>query len=258
MITDVDFVDDLCLFSDNTEAAQTFLLKVEEQCSKVGLLINEKKTEFMSFNQNSPTIKTLNGSELTRVDDFRYLGSWINDTRKDINNRICLAWTALNKLSMVWKSTLDSVKKTKLFQACVESVLLFGCESWSLTKDLVDKINGSYTRMLRRAKNISWSDFISNKILYSDTGVSRITQRIKKRRMALVGHCYRHKDVVANFDVLWNPVRGKRSRGRPKVTLIDQLKADTGVEDLEEIKKLMQDKSVWKNLQTLNVSDVLD
>ena len=76
--------------------------------------------------------------------------------------------------------------------------------------------------------------------------------------MALVGHCYRHKDVVANFDVLWNPVRGKRSRGRPKVTLIDQLKADTGVEDLEEIKKLMQDKSVWKNLQTLNVSDVVD
>ena len=76
--------------------------------------------------------------------------------------------------------------------------------------------------------------------------------------MALVGHCYRHKDVVANFDVLWNPVRGKRSCGRPKVTLIDQLKADTGVEDLDEIKKLMQDKSVWKNLQTLNVSDVLD
>ena len=56
---------------------------------------------------------------------------------------------------------------------------MFGCESWSLTKDLVDKINGSYTRMLRRAKNITWSDFILNKILYADSGVSKITQRIK-------------------------------------------------------------------------------
>ena len=70
VITDADFVDDLCQFSDNTEAAQKFLLKVEEQCSKVGLHINAKKTEFMSFNQNSPTIKTLNGSELAKADDF--------------------------------------------------------------------------------------------------------------------------------------------------------------------------------------------
>ena len=76
--------------------------------------------------------------------------------------------------------------------------------------------------------------------------------------MALVGHCYRHKEVVANFDVLWNPGRGKRSRGRPKLTLIGQLKVDTGVDDLEEIKKLMQDKSVWKSLQSLNVSNVVD
>ena len=144
---------------------------------------------------------------------------------------------------------MDTVKKAKLFQACVESVLLFGCESWSLTKDLVDKINGSYTRMLRRAKNITWSDFISNKILYSDTGVSRITRRIKKHRIALVEHCYHHKEVVANFDVLWNPGRGKRSRGTPKLRLIDPLKDDTGLDDLESIRKLMQDRSVWKSLQ---------
>ena len=92
--------------------------------------------------------------------------------------------------------------------------------------------------MLRKAKNITWSDFIPNKILYADTGVSKITQRIKKCRMALMGHCYRHKEVVANFDVLWNPGRGKRSRGRPKMTLIDHLKVETGVDEWKRSKNL--------------------
>ena len=62
-----------------------FLIKVEEHCSKVGLPINAKKTEFMSFTADHPSIKTVNGSELDKIDDFRYLGSWINDIRKDIN-----------------------------------------------------------------------------------------------------------------------------------------------------------------------------
>ena len=150
---------------------------------------------------------------------------------------------------MVWKTALDSLKKVNLFQACVESVLLFCCESWSLHNDFENKINSSYTRVLRKVKNITWFDFVWNKILFDDSGVRNITQKIKKLRMARLGHCYRHKEVVANFDVLWNPVRGKRSRGRPKLTLIDQMKDDTGLDDLEEIGKLMQDRSVWKSLQ---------
>lgn len=76
-------------------------------------------------------------------------------------------------------------------------------------------------------------------MLYEDSGVSKITRKIKKRRMTLLGHCFRHRVVVANFAVLLNPSRGKRGRGRPKVTLIDQLKKDTGVEDIEEIRSLM-------------------
>ena len=45
----------------------------------------------MSFNQNVKTksiIKSLNGENIKKVDDFKYLGSYIGSTEHDINIRI--------------------------------------------------------------------------------------------------------------------------------------------------------------------------
>ena len=47
--------------------------------------------------------------------------------------------------------------KKKFFIATVESILLYGCESWSLTEADEKSLNGTYTRMLRKATNVHWS-----------------------------------------------------------------------------------------------------
>ena len=65
--------------------------------------------------------------------------------------------------------------KTRLFVATVEAVLLYGAETWTLTKALTivsairyryKQLDGCYTRMLRMIYNISWKDHIRNDILY--------------------------------------------------------------------------------------------
>ena len=38
--------------------------------------------------------------------DFRYLGLWIADSKKDMEVQIGLAWKELNKLDKIWKSKL--------------------------------------------------------------------------------------------------------------------------------------------------------
>ena len=73
--------------------------------SQIGLHINKAKTEFMSF--NIPTLKTNQGKTLKYVNDFQYLGSWINSCEKDISTRIGKAWSALNKMDIIWKPTLQ-------------------------------------------------------------------------------------------------------------------------------------------------------
>ena len=82
------------------------------------------------------------------VNDFKYLGSWVDTSEKDIKVRKALAWKALNGMTSVWKSNLPWETK-HFFEATVESALQYGCESWTLKAAEQKSLDGCYTRMLR-------------------------------------------------------------------------------------------------------------
>ena len=99
---------------------------------------------------------TLDGASLKLVDKFTYLGSSVSSTEKDIDTRLTKAWTAIDRLSIIWKSDLTDKRKRGFFQAAVVSILQYGCTTWTLTKRLERKLNGNYARMLRAVLNKSW------------------------------------------------------------------------------------------------------
>ena len=129
--------------------------------------------------------------------------------------------------------------KRRLFVATVESVLLYGSEAWTLSVQDEKALDGVYTRMLRMALNISWEDHVKNVDMYGD--LPRVTDKIRKCRMRLAGHCVWQPELV-----LWEPIHGRRGRGRPHSTYIDTLKRDTGLSDVSEIRSLMGDRDMWK------------
>ena len=130
MVTDLNFADDIGLISNTTKQAQTLLEEVEKAALQVGLHMNASKTKCMFFNQvQSADIQILDDSNLEVVNDFKYLGSWIGSSEHDIQVRKTLAWKACNALSKMWKSSPSRSIKKRLFQATVESVLLYGAES---------------------------------------------------------------------------------------------------------------------------------
>ena len=111
----------------------------------------------MVFNHGEHgSIRTNDGSELEKVQDFKYLGAWMDSSGKDIKTRKAAAWRACNKLSKIWKSSLPRRCKLRLFAATVESVLLYGCEAWTVTLKLAKELDGCYTRMLRTVLNVNW------------------------------------------------------------------------------------------------------
>ena len=90
----------------------------------IGLNLNDRKTKYMAFNcKGNSGIKTMNGNSLELVKDFKYLGSWVDETTNDMKVRIALAWQALNGMRSIWKSQLSDRLKLNFFTATVESVL---------------------------------------------------------------------------------------------------------------------------------------
>ena len=91
-ITDLMFADDIALLSQEIAQAQELLSRVEMEASKIGLHINAKKTELMTFNyKDEITIITLKGDKVKNVLDFKYLGGWMASSEHDFEIRKAIA-----------------------------------------------------------------------------------------------------------------------------------------------------------------------
>ena len=124
-----------------------------------------------------------------------------------------------------------------MFRAVVKSVLLYGSSAWTLTKSVENKLNWTYTRMLRAILNIHWSTHPSKERLYGN--LAQITSVIKERRTWFAGHCYRKKGEVVNDLILWTPKHGKAKVGRPSKTYTKQLTEEADCQ-------LEEDREYWR------------
>ena len=210
-ITDADYADDIGILANAPAQAETLLHSLERTTSGISLHINAHKTEYMCFNQTGD-ISTLNVISLKLVDKFTYL---------DIDMRLTKAWTAYNRLSVIWKSDLNDKMKRSFFQTAILSILLYRYTTWTLTKRLEKKLDGNYTIMLRAILNKSWRLHVTKQQLYSH--LPPITKTIHVR---WTRHCWRSRDELISDVLQWTPSYGRA--GRPVRTYIQQLSEDTG------------------------------
>ena len=90
---------------------ETLLHSLERAVAGIGFHDNAHKMEYMCFNKRG-NIFTLNGCSLKVVDKFTYLGSGVSSTETNINTLLAKAWTAFDRLSVIWKSELtDKIKR---------------------------------------------------------------------------------------------------------------------------------------------------
>ena len=204
--------------------------------------VNAYKTEYECFNWTGD-ISTLKWTSLKLVDKFTYLGSSFSSTEKDIYTRLTKAWTAIHKLSMIWKSNLTDKMKRSFFQVAVVLILLYGCTTWTLTKRLEKKLDGNYTRILRAILNKTWWQHPTKHQLYGHLLPN--TRSIQLRRTRHAGHCWRNRDKLISDVLLWTPTYGRAKAGRPARTYIQQLCEDTAC-SLESLPEAMNDREKWR------------
>ena len=249
-ITDADYADNIALLANSPAQTETLLHSLERAAAAIGLHVNPHKTKYMCFNQRGD-ISTLNGGSLKLVDKFTYLGSSVSSTETDINSWLAKAWTAIDWISVIWKSDLADKIKRSFFQAAIVSILLYGGTTWALTKHIEKNLDSNYTRMLLATLNKFWRQHSTKQQLYGQ--LPPITKTIQARRTSHAGHCWKSRDERISDVLLWTPLHGRTKAGRLARTNIQQLCADTGCSP-EDLPEAMNDRERWRE----RVSDIRD
>ena len=168
-LDDLDFADDLVLTASTKQNIQ---LKTDRLCrvaQRVGLKVNSQKTKVMRINSRNDDRIYINGEDVEDVDKFVYLGATLTKSGAgmgDMENRISKWRNAYRQLTKIWNShKIKRSTKLKLYKSLVLSVLLYGSETWKMTKGDKRKLNTFQTKCLRRIMKIKWQEHISNEEL---------------------------------------------------------------------------------------------
>ena len=103
----------------------------------------------------------------------------------------------------VWRCRyLCGRMKVRVFRSLVLPVFLYGCETWTLTRDLRQRLNSFGTRCLRRILGCCWSDFVSTERLLRETQMRFVTCIVRERRLRLHGHVAHFPDADPAHQIL--------------------------------------------------------
>ena len=192
--------------------------------------------------------------------EIKLLGTKL-DTKKDIISRKNKVWQPIQKFNHYFRSKRLSIPhKIRIFKAYVETTLLYNSETWALTATLEESLNSFHRRILRIAINIRYPKKISSKNLYILTKETPISDRIRKRRIALFGHVLRlHPDTPAQKALQFHIVPRKRPVGHPHATWLalitkdikktlqhHNIKSPLNKDSIEKLTVLAKDNTIWK------------
>ena len=134
-INNLRYADDTTLMAESEEELQSLLMEVKEESEKVGLTLNIQKTKIMA--SGPITSWEIDGETVETVSDFNMWGSKIpadGDFSHEIK-RLLLGRKVMTNLDSILKSRdITLPTKVHLVKAMVFSVVMYGCESWTIKK----------------------------------------------------------------------------------------------------------------------------
>ncbi|KAG7308043.1 hypothetical protein JYU34_006683 [Plutella xylostella] len=221
----------------------------------MGLRINRRKTVDMRVKSTDTDPLVLENESLQTVSRFVYLGSTVTNqggTDEDVAARINKAKAAFAQLRPVWDSNvLKRRVKISLFNSVVKSVLLFGCETWRVTKGLMNKLQVFVNKSLRSILRIFWPNTIRNVDLWNVCKQTSIEQEIALRKWRWIGHTIRKgAESKASIAFEWKPPGGHRRRGRPVHTWRRTVDGELRAQGLSwtEARAVAEDRTAWRTL----------
>lgn len=252
LFSNLRYADDTALVETNITRGSEMLRRINEEGKKAGLLLNAKKTKILQVGSNTDGTISIEGENLEKVENFKYLGSIKSANgrcEKDIRSRIGMAKQRMTALNNIWKDrSITRNLKLKLIEVLVWPVLMYGCEGWTLTKADERRIEAAEMWFLRRLLRISWTSHRTNDSILQELNIQRtLLSNIKRRKLKYFGHAIRHKTCSTMKEVVQGVTEGRRGRGRPATSYVGNITTWTGMR-IGHIYRACENRDRWRGI----------
>ena len=200
----------------------------------------------------------VNGEKLDEVDSFKCLGTVVTDqgSKPEVLSRIAQTTAALARLKTIWSDKHISLSsKIRLMRSLVISVLLYACETWTLTVDILKKLQATEMRCFRKLLGISYRDHITNDAVRQNRAnhwaLWWYLNHSKETQVKVVWVCI--KIIRICQDDFKGTVQGGRRRGRQKKCWENNITEWAGLKFCDAVREA-ENKIKWRERVATSVA----
>ena len=235
------FADDIVICSESKEQVEEKLESWRYALERRGMKVNRRKTEYMCVNErqnnSSGTVK-MQGEEVAKVEDFKYLGSTVQsngECGREVKKRVQAGWNGWRRMSgVICDRRVPARVKGKVYKVAVRPAMLYGLETVALTKRQEAEMEVAELKMLRFSLGVTRMDKIRNEYIRGTAQVGKFGEKTREARLRWYGHLRRKDDGYIGRRMLRMELPGKRKRGRPKRRFMDVVKEDMAEVEVTE------------------------
>lgn len=231
--------------------------QMDQVVKSYGMRINKKKMKVMMISkyQTKEINIMLNGNRLEQVNHFKYLDSVLIEDDKSAKEVILCSARAraafFQRRDILISRKIDLGLRKRLMKALVWNVLLYGTETWTLSKKDIQHLEAAEMWCWRKLLGVSWRDRTSNEEVLRRVQEERILiQMIRQRQKKWIRHIMRHDGLMVR--VIEGRLHGKKAKGRPPKGFLDDLITECGATGYEELKQMSQERSTWRDIYHKN------
>ena len=216
------------------------------ESEKASLKLKIKKIKIMA--SGPITSWQTEGEKVEAVTDFFFLGCKITvdgDCSHEIRRQLLLGRKAMTDLDNVLKSRdITLPTKVHIVKAMVFTVVMYGCENWTVKKAELQKTDAFKLRCWRRLLKIPWTVRRSNQSVLKEINSEYSLEGLMlKLKLQDFGHLMQTADSLEK-SLMLGKIEGRRRRGHQRIRWLDGI-TDKMEMNFGKLWEMVRDREAW-------------